>query len=134
AYEAREPLTIEAIRRFPKEHTRCGTSFLLVVVVVALAVFATFDALVDAGLLIRTASRILLVPVIAGVSYEILRLGARFERFTIVRWFFAPNIALQRLTTRVPDDEQIEVARAAFEATLRAAGLLIPGVREPAER
>lgn len=134
AYEAREPLTIEAIRRFPKEHTRCGTSFLLVVVVVALAVFATFDALVDAGLLIRTASRILLVPVIAGVSYEILRLGARFERFTIVRWFFAPNIALQRLTTRVPDDEQIEVARAAFEATLRAAGLPIPGVREPAER
>lgn len=133
AYEAGEPLTIEAIRRFPKEHTRCGTSFLLVVIVVALAVFATFDALVDAGLLVRTASRILLLPAVAGVSYEILRLGARFERYRIVRWLFAPNLALQGLTTRVPDESQIEVARAAFEATLSAAGLPIPGA-ETAER
>lgn len=127
AYEAGQPLTIEAIRGFPKEHTRCGTSFLLVVIVVALAVFAAFDALVDEGLLIRTASRILLLPAIAGVSYEILRFGARFERYRVVRWLFAPNLALQGLTTRVPDDDQIEVARAAFEATLAAAGLPIPG-------
>ncbi len=127
AYEAGQPLTIDAIRRFPKEHTRCGTSFLLVVIVVALAVFAAFDALVDEGLLVRTASRILLLPAIAGVSYEILRFGARFERYRVVRWLFAPNLALQGLTTRVPDDDQIEVARAAFEATLAAAGLPIPG-------
>lgn len=125
AYERGCPLTIESIRRFPKEHTRCGTSFLLVVVVVALVVFAAFDVLVNEGLLVRTASRILLLPVVAGISYEILRLGARFERFRVVRWLFGPNIALQRLTTRVPEDDQIEVARAAFEATLAAAGVTI---------
>ncbi len=124
AYEAGRPLTVEEVRRFPKEHQRCGTSFLLVVVFVALVTFFVFDVLVDEGLVVRTASRIVLVPVVAGISYEILRFGARYRHSAVVRALFAPNIALQALTTRVPDASQIEVAIASFEATLRAAGML----------
>ncbi len=124
AYEAGRPLTVEEVRRFPKEHQRCGTSFLLVVVFVALVTFFVFDVLVDEGLVVRTASRIVLVPVVAGISYEILRFGARYRHSAVVRALFAPNIALQALTTRVPDASQVEVAIASFEATLRAAGML----------
>ncbi|GIW12986.1 MAG: membrane protein [Tepidiforma sp.] len=123
AFEAGRPLTVDEVRRFPKEHQRCGTSFLLVVVFVALVTFFVFDLLVDEGLLVRLASRILLVPFIAGVSYEVLRFGARYREHGVVRALFAPNIALQALTTKVPDDSQVEVAIASFEATLEAAGL-----------
>ncbi|MDZ7727077.1 MAG: DUF1385 domain-containing protein [Dehalococcoidia bacterium] len=118
AYEAGKALTVDAVRHFPKEHTRCGTSFLLVVVVVSLLTFFVFDLLVDEGLLVRVASRIVLVPFIAAFSYEILRFGARFGSNAIVRGMFRPNLLLQALTTRVPEDDQIEVAIAAFEATL----------------
>ncbi|MCE7927552.1 MAG: DUF1385 domain-containing protein [Chloroflexi bacterium CFX7] len=123
AYEAGRPLTVEAVRPYPKEHTRCGTSFLLVVVVVALLTFFAFDLAVDRGILVRTASRIVFIPVIAGVSYEILRVGARFGGNWFVHAMFVPNLALQALTTKVPDDSQIEVAIASFEATLEAAGV-----------
>lgn len=123
AYEAGKPLTVEGVRPFPKEHTRCGTSFLLVVVIVALLTFFVFDLAVDRGILVRTASRIVFIPLVAGVSYEILRVGARFGGNWFVRAMFAPNLALQALTTKVPDDSQIEVAIASFEATLEAAGI-----------
>ena len=123
AFEANKPLTVANIRPFPKEHTRCGTSFLLVVVFVALITFFIFDVLVDEGLIIRTASRIVFMPLVAGISYEILRLGARFGGNWFVHAMFVPNIALQGLTTKVPDDGQIEVAIASFEATLAAAGM-----------
>jgi uncharacterized protein YqhQ len=121
-YEAGRPLTVDEVRNFPKEHQRCGTSFLLVVVIVALITFFVFDMLVDEGLLVRTASRIVLIPVVAGLSYEILRFGARYRANRLVRAMFAPNIALQKLTTRAPDDSQVEVAIASFETTLEAAG------------
>ncbi len=123
AYEAGRPLTVAEVRQFPKEHQRCGTSFLLVVVVIALLTFFVFDLVVDMGLAVRTASRVLLVPLIAGVSYEILRFGARYRENGFVRALFAPNIALQGLTTKMPDDSQVEVAIASFEATLAAARL-----------
>jgi uncharacterized protein YqhQ len=123
AYEAKRPLLPEAIREFPKEHTRCGTSFLLVVVFVALLTFFVFDVLVDKGLIIRTASRIVFMPLVAGISYEILRIGARYGGNWFVHAMFVPNIALQALTTKVPDDSQIEVAVASFKATLAAAGM-----------
>ena len=123
AYEAGRPLTVAAVRPFPKEHTRCGTSFLLVVVVVALLTFLVFDVAVDRGLVIRTASRIVFIPPIAGVSYEILRFGARFGGHALVHAMFLPNLALQALTTKVPDDGQIEVAIASFAAVLESAGV-----------
>jgi uncharacterized protein YqhQ len=124
AYEARRPLTVDEVRPFPKEHTRCGTSFLLVVVFVALITFFVFDLLVDRGLLVRTGSRIVFMPLVAGISYEILRIGARFGGNAFVHAMFVPNIALQALTTKVPDNGQIEVAIASFEATLQAAGMV----------
>ena len=121
AYEAGDTLSPEAVRRYPKEHTRCGTSFLLVVVIVALATFFVFDLLVDEGLLVRVASRIVLVPPIAALSYEVLRFGARFGGNAFVKAMFIPNIALQALTTKVPDDDQVEVAIASFEEVLARA-------------
>ena len=123
AYEASRPLTVAQVRPYPKEHTRCGTSFLLVVVFVALITFFVFDLAVDKGVLVRTASRIVFMPLVAGISYEILRIGARWGGNAFVHAMFIPNIALQALTTKVPDDSQIEVAIASFEATLAAAGL-----------
>jgi len=133
AYEAGVPISVANVRQFPKEHTRCGTSFLLVVVVVALLTFFIFDLLVDRGLLVRTASRIVFMPLVAGISYEILRIGARFEDNRFVRAMFKPNIALQALTTKVPDDSQIEVAMASFAAVLEASGLAEPEARKPIE-
>ena len=133
AYEAQKPLTVAAVRPYPKEHTRCGTSFLLVVVFVALITFFVFDLAVDKGVLVRTASRIVFMPLVAGISYEILRIGARWGGNAFVHAMFVPNIALQALTTKVPDDSQIEVAIASFEATLAAAGLSSL-VENPAER
>ena len=124
AYEAGRELTIEGVRPFPKEHTRCGTSFLLVVVFVALITFFVFDLSVNEGVLVRTLSRIVLMPLVAAISYEILRFGARFSRNPIVHLMFVPNIALQNLTTGVPDDAQIEVAIASFKAVLVATASL----------
>ena len=124
AYEAGRPLTVENVRPFPKAHTRCGTSFLLVVVVVALLTFFAFDLAVDKGILVRTLSRIVFIPFVAGLAYEILRIGARFGGNWFVRAMFMPNLALQALTTKIPDDSQIEVAIASFETALVAAGLM----------
>ena len=121
AYEASRPLTVGEVRGLPKEHTRCGTSFLVVVIVIALAAFLVFDLLVDEGIFVRIASRVVLLPPIAGVSYEVLRFGARYESNALVRGLFVPNIALQALTTRVPEDDQIEVAIAAFETAVASA-------------
>ncbi|HEX6030932.1 MAG TPA: DUF1385 domain-containing protein, partial [Tepidiformaceae bacterium] len=118
AWEAGKQLTIEAVRPFPKEHTRCGTSFLLVVVVIALITFFVFDVAVNEGFIVKFASRILLIPIIAGISYEILRIGARWGGNAFVHAMFLPNLALQALTTKVPDDGQIEVAIASFQAVL----------------
>ncbi len=120
AYEASRPLQVADIRGFPKEHTRCGTSFLVVVIMVALAAFLVFDLLVDQGIVVRILSRVVLLPPIAGISYEVLRFGARYESNPLVRAMFAPNIALQALTTRVPEDDQIEVAIAAFETAVES--------------
>ena len=120
AYEAARPLTVPDVRGLPREHTRCGTSFLVVVIVIALAAFMVFDLLVDEGIVVRILSRVVLLPPIAGISYEILRFGARYESNALVRALFVPNIALQALTTRVPEDDQIEVAIAAFETALES--------------
>lgn len=126
AYEAGRTLHPEDIRIYPKEHERCGTSFLLIVIMVALVTFFAFDVLVDEGVLVRVLSRVLLIVPIAGLSYEILRFGARFNRLRVVRAMFVPNILLQKLTTGVPDDDQIEVAIASFQAVLEVSGVAMP--------
>jgi uncharacterized protein YqhQ len=122
AYENGSPLTVEGVRPYPQAHTRCGTSFLLVVMVVSIFVFA---ALGSPPLPLRVASRVVLIPAIAALSYEVIRLGAKYRRFRFVALLFSPNLALQRLTTRVPDDSMIEVAIASFSQVAEAEGLAI---------
>jgi uncharacterized protein YqhQ len=115
AYEEGRELTVQAIRRFPKEHPRCGTSFLLTVGIVAIFVFALLGS---PPLWWRLTSRVVLVPLIASVAYEAIRFAGFHQRWPIVRWLFTGNIALQYLTTRVPEDEHIQVAIASLECAI----------------
>ncbi|HMJ80455.1 MAG TPA: DUF1385 domain-containing protein, partial [Candidatus Dormibacteraeota bacterium] len=96
ALEHEDPLTIERIRRYPTAHPRCGTEFLVVFVIVSIL---AFSLLAGQDLLVSVVGRILLIPVIAAVSYELLRLGARYRRHAVVRWIFEPGIWLQLITT-----------------------------------
>jgi len=114
-YEAGDPLDVTHVRRASRVHTRCGTGFLLIVVVVSIFVFALIG---NPPLAVRIISRVVLVPVIAAIAYELMRLGATYYRFRLVRWLMAPSLALQGLTTREPDDGQMECAIAALERVL----------------
>jgi uncharacterized protein YqhQ len=116
AYEHEDELTPDRIDRYPKEHVRCGTNFLIIVMVITIFVFALFG---NPGLLWRLVSRLIAIPVIAGVAYEALRLGARFPGSALMRALMAPGIWLQKITTREPDAGQIEVAVSSFREVLR---------------
>lgn len=121
AYEAGAPLQVDAVRVFSRLHPRCGTSFLLIVMVVAIVVFSFLGR---PPLLLRLASRIALIPIVAGISYEIIRAGTRTAW---LRPLVLPGLWLQRLTTRDPDDRQVEVAvRALREVVERENGLRKP--------
>ena len=117
AQEARLPLETANIRRFSAAHPRCGTAFLLTVMVVSILVFAPLG---QPDLPLRIASRILLIPVIAGVSYEVIRFSGAHSGNALVKLLMVPSLALQKLTTRPPDDDQIEVAIFAMEAARAA--------------
>ena len=117
AMEAGLALQSENVRRFPAAHPRCGTAFLLTVMLVSILVFALLGT---PDLPLRILSRILLMPVIAGISYEIIRFNARHSGAAVVRALAAPSLALQALTTRKPDDGQIEVAIAAMNGAIEA--------------
>lgn len=112
AMESGDPLDVAHVRRASRVHTRCGTGFLLLVMVVSIFVFALVGS---PSLLLKIVSRVVLVPVVAGIAYELMRLGAANYRFRVVRWLLAPGLALQGLTTREPDDSMIECAIAALE-------------------
>src|SRR5579871_1133057 len=116
AMECGDPLDVVHVRAASRVHTRCGTGFLLLVAVVSIVVFALVGS---PSLLLKIASRILLVPVVAAVAYELMRLGAANYRFRVVRWLLAPGLALQGLTTREPDDSMIECAIAALQRVVR---------------
>jgi uncharacterized protein YqhQ len=119
AYEARRPLTPDEVDRFSTAHTRCGTTFLLIVVVISILFF---------GLVPRTGvpfpllflSRIVLIPVIAGVAYELVRFGASHYGNRLVRALYAPGLWLQALTTRPPDHGMLQVSIASLESCLAA--------------
>jgi len=121
AHERGLPLDIAHIRPMPIEHPRCGTGFLLVVVLFSILVFALLGR---PPFLIRVLSRIVLVPFIAGVAYEFLKLGAKHYGNAVVRTLLAPSMALQRLTTRPPTDDMLDVAAAALRRVLVADGAL----------
>jgi uncharacterized protein YqhQ len=110
-----EPLDVAHVRQASRVHTRCGTGFLLLVMVVSIFVFALIGS---PSLLIKIVSRIILVPLVAGIAYELMRLGAANYRFRVVRWLLAPGLALQGLTTREPDDSMIECAITSLKCVL----------------
>lgn len=117
-YEAGAPLTVESVQGFSREHKRCGTSFLLYVVVLSIVLFSLFTV---ENVWARIGIRLALMPVVAGLSYEFLRLMGRFNNGLTLA-LSRPGMWLQGLTTREPDDSQVEVAIAAFE-TARGYGL-----------
>ena len=126
-HEAGLPLEVENVRRFPTAHPRCGTAFLLTVVVVSIVVFAFVPR---DDLLLMVLSRVVLIPVIAALSYEIIRFNGAHHRNPLTRLITYPGLLLQSLTTRVPDDSQIEVAIQAMGTAIAADQSMEPMHRE----
>ncbi len=121
AYEAGDELTPEVVQRYPIEHPRCGTAFLLTVVFVSVFVFSLLGR---PPFFLLILSRVVLIPVIAGISYELLKWTAANVHRRWVRWLITPNLALQHLTTRQPDLAMCEVAIVAFKRVLYSEGLI----------
>jgi uncharacterized protein YqhQ len=117
AYEAGADLTPPSVQRFTTLHPRCGTAFLLSVVVISILMFSLLGRPV---LWLRVLSRLLLIPVIAGVAYEYIRFSARHMDKKLIRAIAAPNLAMQRLTTREPEEDMLEVAIKAFHCMMAA--------------
>jgi uncharacterized protein YqhQ len=115
AYEAGVPLEVESVKNYSTAHARCGTAFLFIVLIVAIFVFALVG---QPTLWIRILSRIALIPVIAVVSYEIMKFGAAHINNKIVRVLLAPGLLLQAITTREPDDSQLEAAISALNEVI----------------
>ena len=113
-FESRQPLTISAAQKFSTLHPRCGTSFLLVVMIVSILVFsiASFDTFTG-----KLLSRIVLLPLVAGISYEIIRYSAKHPN-SLLRVVTFPGLMLQKITTKPPDDNQVEIAIRALEEAL----------------
>ncbi|MBI2846746.1 MAG: DUF1385 domain-containing protein [Chloroflexi bacterium] len=125
AFESQETLEVQAIKKYSTAHPRCGTAFLLVVMVIAVLVFALLGR---PSIWISILSRIFLIPVIASISYEIIRLSGTYSKVWAVRALISPALALQTMTTREPDDSQIEVAICALNGALRADGVIPPEI------
>ncbi|MBZ0281208.1 MAG: DUF1385 domain-containing protein [Anaerolineae bacterium] len=121
AYEAGAELTPEVVAQYPIEHPRCGTAFLLTVVFVSVFVFSLLGR---PPFLLLILSRVIFIPVIAGIAYELLRFTARNINNPIIRIIVKPNLALQHLTTRQPELHMVEVAIVAFKRVLVSEGLL----------
>ena len=131
ALEHGDPLTVGAVRQYPTAHPRCGTEFLVVVIILSILLFSLVgrqDAAVMVG------SRIVLIPVIAAIGYELLRLGARYRANPIVKALMAPGIVVQMITTKQPSDDQIEVAIVSMEQALTADGEAVPAGSEDLPR
>jgi uncharacterized protein YqhQ len=112
AYEAGVPLEVEAVRGYSKAHVRCGTSFMFSVLIIAIIVFAIIGR---PSVWVMVLSRVVLIPLIAALGYEVTYFGARHINNRVVRAFLAPGLWLQGLTTREPDDNQLEVALSALK-------------------
>ena len=121
--EADRPLTIENIRDYPTAHPRCGTEFLVIFIIVSILLFSLLAGM---ELWLAILGRILLVPVIAAVSYEVLKFGAVRREQGLWRWLFMPGIWVQKITTKQPADDMIEIAVAAMQEGLAANGETAP--------
>lgn len=115
AYEDGVPMEVEAVKKYATAHVRCGTSFLFAVLIIAIVVFALVGR---PSLWLMVLSRILLLPVIAALGYEVIYFGANHIKNTAVRVIMAPGLLLQRLTAKEPDDSQIEIALSALKKVM----------------
>jgi len=119
AHEAGVTLNVVNVKNFSRLHPRCGTSFIFIVVLVSILLFSIMPNL---GFVARLAYRVLLIPVIAAISYELLKLSDRYRDSVIMRILTVPGLVFQRLTTREPDDDMMEVAIKAVEEVSRLSG------------
>ena len=127
-WEAGLPLTVENARPQPRQHPRCGTSFLMVVMLVSIVLFSVikFDLL-----LYNFLVRIALIPLVAGLSYEIIRLSAKKESGWVFKLITRPGVWLQNITTQEPDDQQLEVAIEALQESLKLEPQLVEAELAP---
>lgn len=123
ALEAGDPLTVNEVRKYPTAHQRCGTEFLVIVVMLSIIAFSLVGRQAP---IVMVLSRILLIPVIAAVGYELLKFGARHRSNRIVHWLLYPGLFVQKITTKQPTDDMIEVAIVSMEQALEADGEVIP--------
>jgi uncharacterized protein YqhQ len=131
ALEANDPLTVDAVRKYPTAHQRCGTEFLVVVILLSILAFSLVGR---QDPLVMIASRILLIPVIAAIGYEILKFGARHRANPLVKVLLYPGLLVQMITTKQPTDDMIEVAIVSMEEALVADGETVPDGSTPFER
>lgn len=120
AFEEGVELTLENVKRFSRLHPRCGTSFLLIVMLVSIGVFSLIPKAWP--FIWKALSRVVLLPLIAGISYEFLKWSAKNDQHPLVKLVISPGLALQRLTTREPDDDQLEVAIRSVKEALEENG------------
>lgn len=124
AYEAEKELTVESARQFGTLHPRCGTSFILLVSIVCIFLFSIIDAVIIhffgpyPNVITRTLVHIVLIPLVSGLSYEVLRFSDRNQHIPLIRAFIQPGLWLQHITTKNPNDEQIAIALKALRAVL----------------
>ena len=114
-YEAGKKVTLENVKKFPRQHHRCGTSFLFLVLIISIVVFS----FITGAWWVKLGGRIILIPVIAGIGYELIELGDRFYRNPVVKALIAPGIWLQEITTKEPTNKQVEVAMKALEGVAK---------------
>lgn len=122
AYEAGAPLTPESVQRFPLEHPRCGTAFLLTVVVINVLLSSLLGR---PPFIWRVLSRLIMLPLVAGIAYEFIRFSAQHMDNPAIRAIVMPNLMMQRLTTREPDLRMLEVSICALERVLADEGTLV---------
>lgn len=123
AYENGDPLQPEVVDRYPTLHVRCGTNFLFIVAFLTIFVGLALDFLLPHLLLLRVGARVVVIPLLAAFGYEIIRAASRDEHSLVFRVASLPGLALQKITTRAPDRDQIEVAIRALEAVIAAEAL-----------
>ncbi len=114
-YEAGEELTVENVKKHTRFHPRCGTSFLLIVMVISILIFSLLPQ--QPNIFLKMLMRLALMPIVAGISYEIIKLAGKGKN-SCVRFLTKPGLWLQKLTTREPDDSQIEVAISSMKAVI----------------
>ncbi len=115
AFEAGVPMNVENVRKYSRLHPRCGTSFIFIIVIISIILYSLMP---DLGFLGNLSYRLILIPIIAGISYELLRLSGKYKNSPITKVFTFPGVTFQRLTTKEPTDDMLEVSiKAVCEAT-----------------